>query len=99
MRDISIKEAFFISALWLSVGYMIGYTVHGDEVVNPTPCEEMYEFNWSFQQCLKHGATCANQIDIAGFGKYHQNRHALTERCDDQLGTVLPENANEVLRK
>lgn len=94
MRSISIKEAFFISALWLSIGYMIGYSVHGDEVLTPKPCEEMYEWNWSFQQCLKHGATCARQITIEGFGVYHENRHALAERCEDMPGDSLPDHAN-----
>lgn len=55
-------------------------------------CEEMYEFNWSFQQCLKYQFRCKTDIDQAAFGQYHKNRHVLNALCDDQPGTVLPDS-------
>ena len=78
---------------------LAGYlSVQPDIELLPT-CEEMYQYNWSFQQCLKHGATCANEISMEAFGVYHQNRHALDIRCDDQPGTELPETSIKLPRK
>ena len=56
-------------------------------------CEEMYEWNWAFQQCLKFQPSCQIEKGHEKFVLYHQNRHALKERCAINPGDLLPESS------
>lgn len=89
MYEVNGFDAGMYVVFALVFGMWVGTTIEPAETEKD--CEEMYEWNWAFNQCLKYQPACQMDKGHEKFVQYHQNRHALKERCTVNPGNFLSE--------